>query len=237
MDLPPSPETAPDPAPVADDDAALGALQGKLHRFAVRNHGFIAAFAASKVTKHGDGVLFAFANVGMADLLAEEGDDDFQRARDLERQRVLVHGGITSRAAAGCTMEALRAKMRAETSALAERLTTTTRDGGGGGGGDRESFHLVLAAGMEYATEDVLEALRPPKWNGGGGGGGGGGGKKKKGRGRKADGGGGGGGGGYPGVGGVSVMRLQYGDFRAALTHGLSMNLQDALDVELDREE
>jgi hypothetical protein len=32
-------------------------------------------------------------------------------------------------------------------------------------------------------------------------------------------------------------MRLQYGDFRAALTHGLSMNLQDALDVELDREE
>ena len=26
-------------------------------------------------------------------------------------------------------------------------------------------------------------------------------------------------------------------DFRAALTHGLSMNLQDALDVELDREE
>ena len=29
-------------------------------------------------------------------------------------------------------------------------------------------------------------------------------------------------------------MRLQYGDFRAALTHGLSLNLADALDVDLD---
>lgn len=60
------------------------------------------------------------------------------------------------------------------------------------------------------AKEDVKEGLRPPKW-------------LKKGR--------------YPGAGGVSVLSLQYGDFRAALTFGLGLSLEDALDLELDRVE
>ena len=33
------------------------------------------------------------------------------------------------------------------------------------------------------------------------------------------------------------MLTVQYGDFRAALTMGLKMGLEDALVVELDREE
>ena len=75
-------------------------------------------------------------------------------------------------------------------------------------GSDRASFPVILCAGVEHAPEDVRQALRPPK------------GSKKYGESGERS--------------GVSVMRLQYGDFRAALTHGLSLNLADALDVDLD---
>ena len=40
-----------------------------------------------------------------------------------------------------------------------------------------------------------------------------------------------------PQEGGCAVLSVQYGDFRAALTMGLTMGLEDALVVELDREE
>ena len=53
-------------------------------------------------------------------------------------------------------------------------------------------------AAYPASEDDVKEGLRPPKWS-------------KKGK--------------YPGVGGVSVLGLQYGDFRAALTFGLSLSL------------
>ena len=36
---------------------------------------------------------------------------------------------------------------------------------------------------------------------------------------------------------GFSVLSLKYGDYRAALTHGIVMNLEDALVVELDDDE
>lgn len=58
--------------------------------------------------------------------------------------------------------------------------------------------------------DDVKEGLRVPHWS-------------KKGR--------------YQGAGGVSVLSLQYGDFRAALTFGLGLSLGDALDLEMDRVE
>ena len=39
----------------------------------------------------------------------------------------------------------------------------------------------------------------------------------------------------YDGEEGFSVIRVQYGDFRAALTLGLEMDFQDAVNLELDR--
>ena len=96
--------------------------------------------------------------------------------------------------------------------ALSTKLTdAVTRRGIAGAvseGSDRASFPVILCAGVEHAPEDVRQGLRPPK------------GSKKYGESGERS--------------GVSVMRLQYGDFRAALTHGLSLNLADALDVDLD---
>ena len=88
-----------------------------------------------------------------------------------------------------------------------------------GTGCDRERFPMVLCAGWEYATDDVREGLRRPTWN-----------QKQKGGNKK------GASGRYSGVGGAAVMGLQYGDFRAALGCGLKLGLEDALVVELDRE-
>ena len=52
------PSVTDDETLAAESDPALGALAGKLHRFAVRNHRFFAGFAAAKYTKHGPGALF-----------------------------------------------------------------------------------------------------------------------------------------------------------------------------------
>ena len=204
----------------ADADPALGALAGKLHRFAVRNHRFFAGFAAAKYTKHGPGALFVFGNSGLEHTLAEEGDGElYEEATSCERQAVLVWGGITDRAAADCALEDFTKRC---VSVDAATLRRSVEDGC-----DRTAFPLVLCAGLEYATDDVREGLRPPRW------------KKKDGegkrggeRGRKR-----GGKGEYPGEGGCAVLSVQYGDFRAALTMGLTMGLEDALVVELDREE
>ena len=85
-----------------EDDPALGALTGKLHRFAVRNHEWFAGFAAAKYTKHGPGALFVFGNCGMEHMLAEEGDALYDEAVRCERQVILVWGGTTDKAAQDC---------------------------------------------------------------------------------------------------------------------------------------
>jgi len=195
----------------AESDPALGALAGKLHRFAVRNHRFFASFAAAKYTKHGPGALFVFGNSGLEHTLAEEGDGKcYEEATSCERQAVLVWGGITDRAAPDCALEDFTKRCVSETASLRRSVEV---------GCDRTTFPLVLCAGLQYATDDVREGLRPPRW------------KKKDGEGKL------GGKGKYPGAGGCAVLTVQYGDFRAALTMGLKMGLEDALVVELDREE
>ena len=197
----------------ADADPALGALAGKLHRFAVRNHRFFAGFAAAKYTKHGPGALFVFGNSGLEHTLAEEGDGElYEEATSCERQAVLVWGGITDRATADCTLEDFTKRCQSETATLRRSVEV---------GCDRTTFPLVLCAGLEYATDDVREGLRPPRWKKKDGGG------KGKGKGK----------GEYPGAGGCAVLNVQYGDFRAALTMGLTMGLEDALVVEFDRED
>ena len=210
------PSVTDDETLAAESDPALGALAGKLHRFAVRNHRFFAGFAAAKYTKHGPGALFVFGNCGMEHTLAEEDDGTcYDEATSCERQAVLVWGGITDRAAADCALEDFTKRC---VSVDAATLRRSVEDGC-----DRTAFPLVLCAGLEYATDDVREGLRPPRW------------KKKDGEGKR--GGKRGGKGEYPGEGGCAVLSVQYGDFRAALTMGLTMGLEDALVVEFDREE
>ena len=133
----------------ADADPALGALAGKLHRFAVRNHRFFAGFAAAKYTKHGPGALFVFGNSGLEHTLAEEGDGElYEEATSCERQAVLVWGGITDRAAADCALEDFTKRCQSETATLRRSVEV---------GCDRTTFPLVLCAGLEYATDDVRE--------------------------------------------------------------------------------
>ena len=140
----------------AESDPALGALAGKLHRFAVRNHRFFASFAAAKYTKHGPGALFVFGNSGLEHTLAEEGDGTcYDEATSCERQAVLVWGGITDRAAADCTLEDFTKPCQSEPATLRRSVEV---------GCDRTTFPLVLCAGLEYATDDVREGLRPPRW-------------------------------------------------------------------------
>ena len=79
-------------------DDALGKLQGKLHRWAVSQHQFLAGFAATKYTKDGPGALFVFANCGLDDLLVADEDPEFTTAKKLERQVILVWGGTTAKA-------------------------------------------------------------------------------------------------------------------------------------------
>ena len=193
-----------------EDDPALGALTGKLHRFAVRNHEWFAGFAAAKYTKHGPGALFVFGNCGMEHMLSEEGDALYDEAVRCERHVILVWGGTTDKAASDCSLEDFTVRCLQETATLRQSVAT---------GCDRERFPMVLCAGWEYATDDVREGLRRPTWN-----------QKQKGGNKK------GASGRYSGVGGAAVMGLQYGDFRAALGCGLKLGLEDALVVELDRE-
>uniref|UniRef100_A0A7S0SL63 Uncharacterized protein n=1 Tax=Mantoniella antarctica TaxID=81844 RepID=A0A7S0SL63_9CHLO len=191
-------ERVPATASSASDDQADDALlqlQGRLHRWAVDQHQFLAGFSAVKFSQHGPGALFVFANCGLDDLLVADEDPESTAVRGLERQLILVWGGITSKA--GVTLAELRTKVVCQTPGLKRSIEE---------GCDRESFPVVVCAGMEYATDDVAAGLRPPR---------------AKGR--------------YTGAGGVSVMSLQYGDFRAALKFGLSLSLGDALDLEVDR--
>ena len=82
------PSVTDDETLAAESDPALGALAGKLHRFAVRNHRFFAGFAAAKYTKHGPGALFVFGNCGMEHTLAEEGDGTcYEEATSCERHQ------------------------------------------------------------------------------------------------------------------------------------------------------
>jgi len=75
---------------------------------------------------------------------------------------------------------------------------------------DRDAFPVVMCAGWELATEDVREGLRQVKS------------PKTTGQKDRAS------------EGGFSVLSLKYGDYRAALAHGLGLHLEDALVVELD---
>ena len=52
-----------------ESEDALPQLQGRLHRWAVDQHQFLAGFAATKFSKNGPGALFVFANCGLDDLL------------------------------------------------------------------------------------------------------------------------------------------------------------------------
>ena len=124
-----------------ESEDGLPQLQGRLHRFAVDQHQFLAGFAATKYTKDGPGALFVFANCGLDDLLVADDDPEFDAARKLERQIILVWGGVTAKAAV--TMEELRTKIVDKTSELQRSIEQ---------GCNRESFPVVLCAGMEYAT-------------------------------------------------------------------------------------
>ena len=189
-------------------DAALGPIAGKLHRFAVDQFDVLAGFAACKFAKNGPGALFVFTNCGLDDLLLEHGDPKLPAARALRRQMILVWGGVTERAAEDCTVAKL-------SSALGERrraevLRSIEEQC------DRDAFPLAVCAGPAFATADVREGLRPVARASG------------KGEGTSS---------GPTEREGFSVLSLKYGDYRAALTHGISMNLEDALVVELDDDE
>ena len=185
------------------DDEAAARLNGKLHRFAVDQHKFLAAFASCKYTRHGPGALFCFTNVGLGDLLVEEGEPGLDEARKYERQLILAWGGVGPKAAPDCTVATLGARLDEH---IRQSLLRSVSEGC-----DRESFPMIVCAGLSFATEDVRQVLRPPRVA----------------KGKKA----------YDGEQGFSVMRLQYGDFRAALTLGLEMDFKDAVDLELDRTE
>lgn len=185
------------------DDEAAARLNGKLHRFAVDQHKFLAAFASCKYTRHGPGALFCFTNVGLGDLLVEEGEPGLDEARKYERQLILAWGGVGPKAAPDCTVATLGARLDER---IRQSLLRSVSEGC-----DRESFPMIVCAGLSFATEDVRQVLRPPRVA----------------KGKKA----------YDGEQGFSVMRLQYGDFRAALTLGLKMDFKDAVDLELDRTE
>ena len=188
---------------VMSDDEAAARLSGKLHRFAVDQHRFLASFASCKYTRHGPGALFCFTNVGLGDLLVEEGEPGHEEARKYERQLIIAWGGVGPKAAPDCTVETLGACLD---EGVRQSLLRSISEGC-----DRESFPVIVCAGMSLATEDVREVLRPPRVA----------------KGEKA----------YNGEEGFSVIRVQYGDFRAALTLGLEMDFQDAVNLELDRTE
>ena len=186
-------------------DAALGPIAGKLHRFAVDQFDVLAGFAACKFAKNGPGALFVFTNCGLDDLLLEHGDPKLPAARALRRQMILVWGGVTERAAEDCTVSKL-------SSALGERrrgeIVSSIE-----AKCDRDAFPLVVCAGPAFANADVREGLRPAA--------------RASGKGEATS--------SAPTArDGFSVLSLKYGDYRAALTHGISMKLEDALVVELD---
>jgi hypothetical protein len=72
---------------------ALPQLHGRLHRWAVDQHQFLAGFAAVKFSKDGPGALFVFSNCGLDDLLVADEDPEFSSASRLERQTILVRVG------------------------------------------------------------------------------------------------------------------------------------------------
>lgn len=128
----------------------LPALHSKLHGWSVEHHQFLAAFAATKFTKNGQGALFVFANCGLDDLLVAEDEPGFTEARKLERQIVLVWGGATEKAEGDCTLAKLRAKVVDKTAGLERSIAE---------GCTREAFPVVICAGMEFAT--VGQILHP----------------------------------------------------------------------------
>ena len=128
-----------------ESEDGLPQLQGRLHRWAVDQHQFLAGFAATKYTKNGPGALFVFANCGLEDLLVADEDAEYDAAQKLERQIILVWGGVTAKATV--TLEELRTKIVDKTSGLERSIEQ---------GCDRESFPVVLCAGMEYATVRVF---------------------------------------------------------------------------------
>ena len=189
-------------------DAALGPVAGKLHRFAVDQFDVLAGFAACKYAKNGPGALFVFTNCGLDDLLVEHGDAKLPAARALRRQMILVWGGVTERAAEDCTVAKLSSALGTRRTGEIVRSVEAQCD--------RDAFPLAVCAGPAFATADVREGLRPVARASG------------KGEGTSS---------GPTEREGFSVLSLKYGDYRAALTHGISMNLEDALVVELDDDE
>ena len=189
-------------------DAALGPIAGKLHRFAVDQFDVLAGFAACKFAKNGPGALFVFTNCGLDDLLLEHGDPKLPAARALRRQMILVWGGVTERAAEDCTVAKLSSALGTRRTGEIVRSVEAQCD--------RDAFPLAGCAGPAFATADVREGRRPVARASG------------KGEGTSS---------GPTEREGVSVLSLKYGDYRAALTHGISMNLEDALVVELDDDE
>lgn len=186
-------------------DAGLAPLAGKLHRFAVDQFDVLAGFAACKFAKHGPGALFVFTNCGLDDLLVEHGDPKLPAARALRRQMILVWGGVTERAAEDCTVAKLSSALGERRRAEVLRSIEEKCD--------RDSFPLAVCAGPAFATEDVREGLRPAARPSG---------KRERESNETAS------------HEGFSVLSLKYGDYRAALTHGIGMRLEDALVVELD---
>ena len=147
-----------DPGPpdtrAAFSPSELGTVNGKLHRFAVDQHELLSCFAACKFAKNGKGALCVFTNCGLDELLVEEDEPGFTDARALRRQMLLVWGGFTDKASGDCTLAKLLEKVSPDLQKNVEKSIDASCT--------RETFPLVVLAGIQFATLDVLEGLRVP---------------------------------------------------------------------------